>query len=83
MSDRISLRGLRKLIWFDTLRRVHNVGFLVERLKCFVVDLLPIDDSGYLEIERFSFELLMCSNDPDCFMQISFIILSASLFIST
>ena len=28
---RISLRGLNMLIWVDTLRRVHNVGFLVER----------------------------------------------------
>ena len=24
--------GLHRLIWFDTLRRVHNVGFLTERL---------------------------------------------------
>ena len=29
---RISLRGLRKLICVDTLRRVHNVGFIVEQL---------------------------------------------------
>ena len=28
----VSLRGLCRLIWDDTLRRVHNVGFLVERL---------------------------------------------------
>ena len=34
MSARISLRGLRRLIWVDTLRSVHNGGFLVERLKC-------------------------------------------------
>ena len=27
VSARISLRGLRRLIWVDTLRRVHNVGF--------------------------------------------------------
>ena len=33
VSARISLRGLRMLIWVDTLRRVHNVGFLTERLK--------------------------------------------------
>ena len=26
MSSRISLRGLRRLIWVDTLRRVHNVN---------------------------------------------------------
>ena len=29
-----SLHGLRRLIWVDTLRKVHNVGFLVERLIC-------------------------------------------------
>ena len=33
MSARISLRGLRRLIWVDTLRRSHNVGFLAERLN--------------------------------------------------
>ena len=32
VSARISLRGVRRLIWVDTLRRAHNVGFLVERL---------------------------------------------------
>ena len=29
MSARISVFGLRRLIWVDTLRRVHTVGFLV------------------------------------------------------
>ena len=33
MSDRVSLRGMLMLIRVDTLRRVHNVGFLVERLN--------------------------------------------------
>ena len=32
VSVRISLRGLRRLIWVDTVRRAHNVGFLEERL---------------------------------------------------
>ena len=32
MSDRVSLRGKLMLIRVDTLRIVHNVGFLVERL---------------------------------------------------
>ena len=32
VSARISLRGMRKLIWVDTLRRYHNVGFLAGRL---------------------------------------------------
>ena len=31
---RIILRELRRLICVDTLRRVHNVGFLVERPTC-------------------------------------------------
>ena len=31
---RISLHGLYRLIWIDTLRRIHNVGFLVRRLIC-------------------------------------------------
>ena len=30
----ISLRGLRRLIWVDTLVRGHNVGFLAGRLIC-------------------------------------------------
>ena len=34
VSARISLRGLRRLIWVDTLRRGHNVGFLAGRLTC-------------------------------------------------
>ena len=37
VSAVISLRGLPRLIWIDTLRRVHNVSFLVERLKQFIV----------------------------------------------
>ena len=32
MSARISLRGMLRLSRFYTLRRVHNVEFLVERL---------------------------------------------------
>ena len=34
VSTLISLRGLRRLIQGDTLRRDHNVSFLVERLIC-------------------------------------------------
>ena len=34
VSNWISLRGLRRLILIDTLRRGHNVGFLAGRLKC-------------------------------------------------
>ena len=36
VSARISLRGLRRLIWDDTLRRGHNVGFLTGWLICTV-----------------------------------------------
>ena len=32
LSTRISLRGLRRLIWVNTLRRGHTVGFLEGRL---------------------------------------------------
>ena len=32
MYVRISLRGMLRLVQVDTLRRVHNVGFLVEWL---------------------------------------------------
>ena len=32
VSARISLRRLCMLIWINTLRRVHNVGFLLGRL---------------------------------------------------
>ena len=34
-NARISLRGMFRLIRVDTLRSVHTVGFLVERLICF------------------------------------------------
>ena len=34
VSARISLRGLRRLILVDTLRRGHNDGFLAGRLIC-------------------------------------------------
>ena len=33
MSVRVSLRGMLKLNRVDTLRRVHNVGFLAGRLN--------------------------------------------------
>ena len=33
MSVRVSLRGMLRLIRFDTLHRMHDVGFFVERLK--------------------------------------------------
>ena len=33
MSIRVSLRGMLRLIRIDTLRRVHNVGFLEGRLN--------------------------------------------------
>ena len=32
VSTRISLCGIRRVIWIDTLRSVHNVRFLLERL---------------------------------------------------
>ena len=34
MSVRVSLRGMLRLSWVDTLRIDHNVGFLTERLIC-------------------------------------------------
>ena len=35
MSALISLRRQRRLVWIDTLRRVHNnIGYLVGRLIC-------------------------------------------------
>ena len=37
-SVRVSLRGMLRLIRVDTLRRVHNVGFLAGRLKCIFIN---------------------------------------------
>ena len=34
MSVRVSLRGMPRLIRVGSLRRVHNVGFLLERIIC-------------------------------------------------
>ena len=34
MYVRVSLLGTLRLIQADTLGRVHNVGFLMERLMC-------------------------------------------------
>ena len=31
VSARISLHGMGRLVWVDTLRRLHNICFLVER----------------------------------------------------
>ena len=39
--SRISMRGPQRLIWVDTLRRDHTVGFLVERLRTFPVRHFP------------------------------------------
>ena len=36
MSIRVSLRGMHRLMRVDTLRKVHTVGFLVERLNFFI-----------------------------------------------
>ena len=38
MSVRVNLRGMLRLIRVDTLRRVHNVGFLAERLNYYYVN---------------------------------------------
>ena len=35
MSVRVSLRGMLKLVQIDTLRRFHNVGFLLNGLYVF------------------------------------------------
>ena len=34
VSARICLIGMCRLIWVDTFSRCHNVGYLVERVKC-------------------------------------------------
>ena len=36
MYIRVSLRGMLRLIRVDTLRRVHNVGFLAGRLNLLI-----------------------------------------------
>ena len=41
VSSQISLHGMRMLIPVDTLRSVHNVGFIVELLICIVRHSLP------------------------------------------
>ena len=48
VSARISLRGLRKLVLVDTLRRDHNVICLVERLIYFFIisQIQPIADGS-------------------------------------
>ena len=44
MSIRVSLRGMLRLIRGDTLRKVHNAGFLVQRLMyCEIVNILIND----------------------------------------
>ena len=37
VSVRVSLRDMLRLIRVDTLRRVHNVGFLAGRLKYIIL----------------------------------------------
>ena len=48
MSARITLRRLRRLILVDTLRRIHNVCFLVERLiYTYLVQTLKVNNNLY------------------------------------
>ena len=42
MSVRDSLHGMLRLIRVDTLRRVHNVGFLAARLICSTIRLMCV-----------------------------------------
>ena len=43
MSVQVSQRGMLRLIQIDTLRRLHNVGFLVERLIYTPSELLQLE----------------------------------------
>ena len=43
-SIRVSLRGMLRLIRFDTLRRVHIAGFLARRLIYSFIEWQPIVD---------------------------------------
>ena len=57
MSVWISLRGLRRLIWVDTLLRGHNVGFLAGWL-------IPLDSNQCI---RFNvFVTLLAAGDYTC-----------------
>ena len=47
MSIRVDLRGMLRLIRVDTLRRVHNVGFLTGRVIWENVDGTVIDCLGF------------------------------------
>ena len=49
---RISLRGLCRLIWVDTLRRVYNVGFLVGRFIYECVITVRIDLQTLMQKEK-------------------------------
>ena len=50
---RIWLRGLRRLIWVNTLRRGHNVVFLAGRLLCVLcTGAVWLDHFGILTVKR-------------------------------
>ena len=55
MSIRVSLRVMLRLIWIDTLRRVHNVGFLEGWLIHVIKDPFTMrhfpDTLGYLKLK--------------------------------
>ena len=63
VSVRISLRYMLRPIRVDTLRRVHNVGFLVEWLK-FMYDL------NLIECHLVNHGKLKYNRGPGCFKQI-------------
>ena len=66
VSVRTSQRGLRRLILIDTLRRVHNVGFLKERLISSLSLLTKCDfysiNNGFIGTDLLT--LVLISGDP-------------------
>ena len=60
MSARISLRGLRRLIWVDALRRGHNVGFLAGQLK--TLQSVNVVDYRIDETPKIDEQMSVCPN---------------------
>ena len=64
VSTRISLRGLRRVIWVDRLRRVNNVGFLVEQLIYILINELLVPHCIKHFSFRFAFHLALETYKP-------------------
>ena len=55
MSVKVSLCGVLSLIRVDALRRVHNVGFLVETQRCKLACLYNVSSDYLVHLQSYKY----------------------------